>query len=179
MLILIDEVDARSEETWPYESFFSLLDVNLDSSKAFVFVLVGSTTTGMQGMVRAIEQRSKGKDLLDRVPVDRRFEIPELSLEDKCVIFASQVVAAAVSSGRQIRYIEKLALYYVLSNRDLQSPRQLRDLAVSASQRAAAEEDRLKYDDLFFSGDYRNQDFWVDHQAVTGELSNSFVRIDE
>jgi DNA replication protein DnaC len=53
-LCLIDEVDARASESWTYEEFFSLLDINLSSDRATVFILIGSLSTGMQGMIKNI-----------------------------------------------------------------------------------------------------------------------------
>lgn len=178
LLCLLDEIDARADESWPYEECFSLLDLNLEPNRAAVFVLIGSAASGMAGMVRSMGSRQKGQDLLDRVPVGHRFEIPQLELEDRAVIVASQVLEAAAGRGQIVREIERLALYYALKSRDLQSPRQLRDLAVSAIQRVASDDNRLKYDDLFHRGDSRNQEFWVDHSEAAAGLSNTFTRID-
>jgi len=38
-LCMIDEVDSRSAETWPYEEFFSCLDWNTKEEKHIVLVL--------------------------------------------------------------------------------------------------------------------------------------------
>lgn len=178
-LCLLDEIDARSQEKWPYEECFSDLDLNLAGTRSVVFVLIGSSPSGLQGMVQQMLDRSKGKDLLDRVPAANRFEIPELTIEDRAVVIASQVISAARTRGEVVRSIEKLALYYALKNQELRTPRQLRELAVNAVGRMSSGDDRLKFDDLFARGDNRDKEFWVRNQEVAGELSNIFLRVDE
>ena len=178
VLCLLDEIDARADETWPYEESFSLLDLNLDRNRAAVFVLIGSDAVGMEGMVQAMLSRTKGQDLLDRVPVGNRFEIPGLELQDRIVIVASQVLDAAAARGHTLREIEKFALYYAVKNRNLRSPRQLRDLSFAAMQRVAGNDDRLKYDDLFHRGDTRNQEFWMQNSVAAASLANTFVRVE-
>ena len=178
ILCLIDEIDARADETWPYEECFSFLDANLQQDHSVVYVLIGSSAAGMEGMIQNMVRRNKGTDLLDRVPVNNRFEIPPLSLHDRVVIVASQVMAAGQCRGQVIREIERLALYYTLKNKEIQTPRQLSDLATTAIQRVSAQDDRLKYDDLFHRGDNRNQLFWVAHHQAAGELSNTYVLIE-
>ena len=110
--------------------------------------------------------------------MSRRCVNPAPTLEDKAVIVASQVRDAAALRGEPVEEVERLALYYALTDESLQMPRQLRDLAVAAGLNLPAGERRLKYDDLFFRGDSRSKLFWVQHQAAAGELSNFFVRLD-
>ncbi len=177
MLCMIDEVDARLGEDWPYQELFSYLDLNLLPDKVIVFVLVGSSEAGVEGLARAIRSRPKGADMLDRVPADRRFEIPALTQQDRVIVVASQVLDAAAERKQSVEWLEKLALYYILSSDHLSSPRQLRDLAVTAVQRLGLDEDRLKYDDLFFRGDSTNQIFWTDHQSVAMSFAGRFIRL--
>lgn len=177
VLCLLDEIDARSEEAWPYEECFSDLDLNLSDSRTVVFVLIGSSSSGMQGMLRGMVGRSKGQDLLDRIPAGNRFEIPALSLEDRVVVVVSQVLSAARRRGQRFSEIERLALYYTLKNSDLRTPRQLRELAVSGVERMSAGDGRLKYDDLFARGDNRDKLFWVSNQDAAAELSNTFLKV--
>ena len=51
-ICLIDEVDAKPDEPWPYEALMPFLDVNLERGGGIVFVLAGSsgsTIDGVQG----------------------------------------------------------------------------------------------------------------------------------
>lgn len=176
-LCMIDEVDARSDQNWPLEVAFAAMDLNLDPTRSAVMVLVGSSGAGLQALSRSLTLRSKGTDLLDRIPMDRRFEIPAMMLEDRLVIFASNVLESAVASGHTVSSIEKLALYFVLKNDEYNSPRQLRNLAAAAVGRMNADEFRLKYDDLFFKGDRANQLFWVKYQSVASDISNQYISL--
>jgi predicted ATPase len=177
LICLLDEVDARGDETWPYEEAFSLLDLNLAPDRVAVFVLVGSHPGGMDAMAGAIKGRSKGTDMLDRVPASHRFDIPAPTLGDRIAIVTGQVLEAARLRGEPVEEVEKFALYYVLRDGGLETPRQLRDLAVAAVQHLPAGETRLKYDDLFYRGDTRGKDFWSGHAAAARALSDRFVRI--
>jgi len=178
-LCLLDEIDARADELWPYEEMLSTLDINRTSPQGIVIVLVGSHAEGLESMAAGIHERWKGKDLLDRIPADRRFEIPPPMLEDKVMVIASQVREAARLRGTHVVEIEKMLLYYALANQDLHSPRQLSDLARDAVKRLSASDDRLRYDNLFEAGNIRNQRFFAEHLAAANELSGVFVRIDD
>jgi len=185
VLCLLDEIDARVDEDWPYEEIFPSLDLNRESSHNVVFVLIGSRGEGREGMIARIKERPngaerpKGKDLIDRVPADRRFEIPPPTLEDKAMIVAGHVTEAAKLRGAQVKEIEKMLLYYILCNEDLKSPRQLSDLARDTVRRLSIKEDRLRYDNLFEDGDTRNQRFFAAHLDAANELSGTFVRVEE
>jgi hypothetical protein len=174
-LVMIDEIDSRSDEDWPYEEIFPSLDLNLKDDRSIVFVLVGSLAAGIQGMTQNMLIRRKGKDLLDRVPVAHRFEIPAATIEDRACIFATHVQQTAISRGEEVKEIEKLAIYYALTNPGLQSPRQLRDLAKAAVSRMTSGESRLRYDNLFFSADRKNQTFWVEHLHAVEKLSEIYL----
>lgn len=178
-LCLIDEVDGRSDEAWPYGELLGLLDQNLRATQPVVVVLVGSSGAGLNAMVRGIERRDKGVDLIDRIPVASRFEIPPLTPEDRLVVVASQVVDAAKKRGHSIAEIERLALFYSLVTPEIQTARQLRELAVAAVQRVGSSEQKLRYDDLFAKGDRRNQQFWTRHQDAAEALGDLFAAIEE
>jgi len=177
-LCLLDEIDARADEEWPYDALFSRLDLNKEpGNPGIVFVLIGSKAEGLQGMAQKMKARFKGQDLVDRIPVDRRFEIPPPTLADRAMVLASNVISAASSRGTQVLELEKFMLYYALVNDDLRSPRQLSDLARDSVLRLSASDDRLRYDHLFEAGDSRNQVFWSTHLSAASELAGHFVRV--
>jgi hypothetical protein len=180
VLCLIDEIDARADEAWPYQEIFPMLDLNLSADHTFVFVLIGSSQAGIEGLAMSMAH-DKGKDLLDRIPADRRFEIPQMTMEDKVLVVASHLekeLYARTQRQSEIE-IEKLALYYILVNQEIQSPRQLRDLAITAIQRVPSQEHRIRYDDLFFRGDRRKQDFWIRHQPAAEQLSEQYIYVEK
>jgi len=174
-LVLVDEIDARTGEAWPYERIFSYLDGNLLPTRQRVFVLAGSCQGGIRAMVDLIISRPKGPDLLDRIPDDRRFEIPALCREDRAAIFATNVGKAAATRRMRISQIEKLAVYYVVVSEN--SSRQLRDLAYSAVSRLKAADDRVCFDDLFRRGEQSSHTFCSAHQLAVERLANRWVEI--
>ena len=115
---------------------------------------------------------------MDRVPISNRFEIPPMILEDKVAIIASHI-RNALRSRAQPPQIEKFALYYIMVNEDLSSPRQLRDLAITAAQRVPNIEFRVRYDDLFPRGDHRNQRFWIQQQRAVAELTDTYIQVED
>jgi hypothetical protein len=174
VLCLLDEIDARSTDDWPYDKCFSKLDLNLKPDRQVVFVLIGSTQTSVSTMANAIAQRYKGKDLLSRIPLNQNtFEIPAPDFEDSVVMVMSQLVA---SLGERLRSVEKLALFYVLCNESLRnSPRQLGEFATAAAARLEQGEKRLRYHHLFRPGDDAQYEFRSTHG---GKLLEGLKNVD-
>jgi hypothetical protein len=175
-LCLLDEIDARADEDWPYDECFADLELGQSRKigRTVVFALVGSHPKGMQGMLEAMIRRRHGRDLVDRIPIGNRFEIPPPTLEDRAVAF----VSCLVSASREVRQVEQLALYHVLSSPDLGTLRQLRDLAVAVIERRGDSDERVRYYDLFEKYDPRQRQPWLDNQQLADELSNKFLLIE-
>lgn len=129
-LCLLDEIDARADEDWPYDVCQADLELRQSRKdrRAIVFVLVGSHRAGLAGMLEAMRKRYKGPDLVDRVPIGNRFELPALTLEDRAVAFVCELASSGREQGHQVRQIERLALYYALTNPAMSTLRQLREL---------------------------------------------------
>jgi hypothetical protein len=177
VLCLIDEIDARNEESWPYDLLFTYLDLNLEPDNKVVFVIVGSSQLGVESLARYIRTRIKGVDLMDRVPDDNFISIPQASGLDKIVFFVKHLVRATVETNKDINEIEKLALYYIIKSDKYNTPRQIRELAYQSVYRVPQDDNRFKYDHLFNSGDRNNQQFYVDKQEAANRLSNLFIQI--
>ena len=169
---------ARSEENWPYEDIFPYLDLNINSKKLIVFVLIGSSRDGVEGLSSSIQSRTKGKDLIDRIPDDHRFSIPPLDKMDKMTLVLVQISVASAIRGNKITSIEKFALYYIITNDKLHSPRQLRDISIAAVQRIPAGETRLRYTDIFDRNDKTVHRFWHENETIVESLSEVFVNIE-
>jgi pimeloyl-ACP methyl ester carboxylesterase len=178
-LCLIDEVDAKSDETWPYEVLLPYLDAGADRSAQFVFVLAGSSGSSLVDMKKQIASRPKGTDLLTRIPVGNEYEIPPMNLGDRVLIALSQFRQAGKETGREIQAVEKLGLYYIALNSRLSNARQLRELAVRAVERLSGSEDRVKYDHLFGAGDPENKAFWMQSLPAAADLANRFVALED
>jgi hypothetical protein len=177
VLFLVDEVDARSTEKWPLEDIFPSLDVNSSSGSQVVFVLVGSEGGSRNDMENRLGQRSKGVDLVDRIPVTNRFDIPSLSLGDKIAMIAGGVSNTAAAAGTSISEIEKLAVLYLVCTGSGATSRQLSEAVKRAVKRVAFGETRLHYDDLFHSGDRANQEFYVHNRSQADQLLGRYVAL--
>ena len=178
-LCLIDEVDAKPDEAWPYEVLLPYLDASADRGAQFVFVLAGSSGFSLVEMKKRIASRPKGTDLLTRVPAGNEYEIPPMNLGDRVLVVLSQFRKAGREVNREVKEVEKLSLYYVALNSRLANARQLRELAVRAIERLPTGEDRIKYDHLFGAGDPENKAFWIQSLPAAAELANRFVTMED
>jgi hypothetical protein len=177
-LCLIDEVDAKPNETWPYEILLPYLDAAVAESARTVFVMAGSSGFDLLGMKERMRSRPKGNDLLSRIPAENQFVIPVMSFGDRILIVLSQFLSAGKEIGREIRAVEKLGLYYIAVNPKLMNARQLREFAVRAVERVPPGDDRVKYDNLFAPGDPENKRFWLEVASIAQDLANKFVTIE-
>jgi hypothetical protein len=178
-LCLIDEVDAKPEETWPYEVLLPYLDANTDRGAQFVFVLAGSSGSSLVEVKKQIASRPKGADLLTRIPAGNEYEIPPMNLGDRVLVVLSQFRQAGREVGREVKAVEKLGLYYVALNSRLANARQLHELAVRTIERLPTSEDRVKYDHLFGAGDPENKAFWMQSLPAAADLANRFVTLED
>jgi pimeloyl-ACP methyl ester carboxylesterase len=178
-LCLIDEVDAKPKEAWPYEVLLPYLDASADRGAQFVFVLVGSSDSSLVEMKKRIASRPKGADLLSRIPAGNEYDIPPMNLGDRLLVVLSQFRQAGRETGREVQAVEKLGLYYIALNSRLANARQLRELAVRAIERLPTGEDRVKYDHLFGAGDPENKAFWMQSLPAAVDLANRFVMLED
>lgn len=176
-ICLVDEVDAKPDEPWPYEALMPFLDVNLERGGGVVFVLAGSSGATINEFRDRIRGRPKGADVLSRVPDANAWEISPMDAGDRILVALSQMLGAADELNRRLTEVEKLARYYVASAEHLANARQLREFAVRAVARGSQSNDRIRYDDLFDSGDPENKRFWVGAMPGAQALENSFIHI--
>ncbi len=176
-LRLVDEIDAKAHEAWPYAILLPHLDASVERDAPFVFVLAGSSSSGVQEFKQHIASRPKGADVLSRIPEGNEYEIPPLGIGDRVLIALNQLRQAGEETAREVRAVEKLALYYVALHDRLSNARRLREFAVRVVERMPATDDRIKYDHLFDPGDPDNKDFWLRWRSVATELTNRFVRL--
>jgi len=178
-LCLIDEVDAKPKEVWPYEVLLPYLDANVDRGAHFAFLLAGSCGSNLIEIKNRIASRPKGADLLSRIPAGNEYEIPPMNLRDRVLVVLSQFRQAGQEVGRQVQAVEKLGLYYVALNSRLANARQLRELAVRTIERLPTSEDRVKYDHLFGAGDPENKAFWMQSLPAATDLANRFITLED
>lgn len=175
-LCLVDECDARPDESWPYEVLMPYLDTNLSGGHV-VFVLAGSSGFSLEGMKQRMSTRNKGNDVLSRIPTENQFVVAPMSFGDRVLIVLSQFLNAAKKTGHDIRSVEKLGLYYIAVDSKLANARQLQEFATRAVERVPRGDDRIKNDHLFAPGDPENKRFWMEVSKVARELVNSYVQV--
>ena len=178
-LCLVDEVDAKPDEPWPYEALMPFLDASATEGFRFAFVLAGSSGSSLEEMKRAMASRPKGSDILSRVPTDNEYSIPPMGVGDRLLVVLSQFRQAGKQMGHEVREVEKLGLYYVALNPRLSNARQLREFAVRCAERVLPGDDRLKYDSLFHPGDLENKLFWTQALESAGALVDSFLLVED
>jgi pimeloyl-ACP methyl ester carboxylesterase len=179
LLCLIDEVDARPNESWPYEALLPYLEPVAGEPRSRTFVLAGSSASNLREMKERLEARPKGPDLVSRIPASHEFTVPPLTTEDRMAVVLVQLDGAARELGRSVREVEKLALYYVITSDRFASPRQLRELAVRCVERLPPGDDRIKYDHFFAPGDPENKAFWLASRPAHAGLVDAFLAITE
>jgi TolB-like protein/Flp pilus assembly protein TadD len=177
VVCLVDEVDAHPSETWPYESLLPALEPSALPEHRRVFCLAGSGGANLEEFAQSIAARPKGADLLSRIPSNHRYTVPPLQPGDKLLVASSQMLLAAANEGRTVREVEKFALFYLATKRELSSARQLRAIAVESARRIPPGEDRLRYDHLFTAGDPENKRFWNENRDARVELADRFVSV--
>jgi hypothetical protein len=178
-LCLIDEVDAKFKEAWPYEVLLPYLDASVDRGAQFVFVLAGSSGSSLTQIKEHIASHPKGTDLLTRIPAGNEYEIPPMNLGDRVLVVLTQFRQVGREMGREVQAVEKLGLYYVALNSRLVNARQLRELAVRTIERLPKSEDRVKYDHLFGAGDPEKKAFWMHSLPAAAELATRFVMLED
>jgi hypothetical protein len=176
-LCLIDEIDAKLGEPWPYETLLPYLDLATEGASRPVFVLAGSSGSCLYEMKKKIANRPKGTDVLSRIPSGNEYSIPPMGIGDRVVVALAQSALAGKRLKREVKAIEKLGLFYITLDPKLSSPRQLSEFAVRCVERMPDGEDRIKYDFLFDPGDPENKEFWMNTLSIAEDLANKFVII--
>lgn len=162
VLVLLDEIDARSGEDWPYGLLLPYLDANTRRSDPIVYLMAGSSGSSFDEFRDSIAARPKGSDLLSRTPESNRVEVAPLDLGDRVLLAVGHLLGAAAARGSQVRAVERGALYYVAVTPYLRNARQLAEFAARTAGRMPTGEDRVKFDHLFAAGDPENKRFWAD-----------------
>jgi phosphoserine phosphatase len=179
-LCMIDEVDGRKGEDWPYDVIYKKLDLNeLEDRAAVVFVLIGSSGGTVTKLGEMIRSRYKGKDMIDRIldSTQHCAEIPAMGVGDSVGVYASKILEAAETGGKTIREVEKFAAFHaVLAFR---TPRQIKLLADQIVRRIPLGHTQVVYDHHFEPGDNANKAFRDQHSDVASAFGKQTLRISE
>ena len=178
-LCLIDEIDSKLEQSWPYEALLPIVETKGGNKFGRVFILAGSTGQRIEDMEKIILSRPKGRDPMSRIPSNNKYSLPAMSPEDRMIVAALQIRRIGLETGRDVRYVEKLALYYMALNPKLDSARQVREFVARCLERIPLKDERVKYDHLFEPGDARNKEFWLLAKSQAPQLMGRFVAIED
>ena len=176
-LCLIDEIDAKLGESWPYEVMLPYMDAAASRGGRCVFITAGSSGSSLSEMKKGIASRPKGADLLSRIPWGNEYSVPPMSFGDRILVTLSQFIQTSKGIGRDVTEVEKMALLYITLNPKLSSARQLSEFAVRCVERMQPSDDRIKYDNLFDPGNPENKAFWMKTHVVADQLVNSFIAL--
>lgn len=179
-LCLIDEVDGRKGEDWPYDLFYKKLDLNESEGRSpVVFVLIGSSGGTAIKLGEVIRERFKGNDMVDRILESGQHcaEIPPMGAGDSVCVYASKILEAASASKKTIQEIETFAAFHAVLT--CRTPRQLKLLADQAVRRIPAGHTQVCYDHHFEPGDKSNKTFWNVHSDVAAMFGKQTFRISE
>lgn len=179
-LCMIDEVDGRKAEDWPYDAIYKKLDLNeVGDRPPVVFVLIGSSGGTVSRLADIIQLRYKGKDLMDRVlKSDQHWaEIPAMGVGDTVCVYASKILEAAEQMSKSIRYVEKFAAYHAVLKGG--TPRQIKLLADQAVRRVPKGHTQVLYDNHFEAGDKSNRAFRDQHSEVATAFGSQTFRISQ
>src|SRR5207245_5845169 len=133
-LCLVDEIDAKPAESWPYETLLSALEPK-EGRIYTSFILTGSSTSGIDQMKRRLASRPKGDDVLSRIPVTNEFVIPSLGPGDLMLVSLAQLRHAGRGMGRTVNGEEELGLSDLCSHTRFSNARHLRTLHVRRDTR--------------------------------------------
>ncbi len=177
-LCWVEEVDAKSDQEWPYDELFPRLPLETDVNRTvFVFTGSGRANDSLDSFTKGIEGRHKGKDVLTRTSLDRTV-VPVADPLDR-VMIACSVVARALAekspSNREGFHIEKLALLYFASAPEQGSTRVLSECVFKTIDRILREGQsalgiRVRYNHIFESGSPARDAFLNSSQIAPNDL---------
>ncbi len=176
-LCFLDEIDAHPDQAWPYETLLPYLEPPVPRRYPTAVCLAGSGGQSLEEMTKQIRGRSKGTDLLSRIPNGNEFVVGPLEVGDRILVAIVQLLLASHEEGHTVHEIEKLALYYLAATPAFASARQLRSRAAQCAQRIPPAEETIRYDYLFRAGDPENKRFWSESGPILEGLAEAFVRV--
>jgi ATPase family associated with various cellular activities (AAA) len=177
LLCLLDEVDSQTPHTTDYTPIFPVLRWRQEKGRHSTFILVGSTTDGVNSLDAEIRGRAKGPDLM-RFVTDL-IAIPDYTMWDRLAIFVGSAAEEARKTGKTLTAIEKLALYYVAVVAGGSDAGSLSRLAKDAMSRVTSGDHRLMYDHLFdpLTDATARITFTAEHHKAVQPLIDRFLKV--
>jgi len=178
IICLIDEIDSKGGELWPYDTLLSVIDANKDTHYCLLWILIGSSQDTISNFKKSICQRNKGNDLITRIPAKNCIQLFLPTFEDSFLLILQVIKKKTRKRDLPIKSIEKFAIFYLLMTPKLSNARQLEDFILSGIERVSNSDNRLRYDDLFNTGDPENKEFWANYNDIYNEFKNQYILIE-
>ena len=156
----------------------SVIDANKDTPYCLIWILIGSSQDTITNFKKSLCQRNKGNDLITRIPAKNCIELSLPTFEDSFLLILQAIKKKTRKRNLPIKSIEKFAIFYLLMAPKLSNARQLEDFILSGIERVSESDNRLRYDDLFTTGDPENKEFWVYYKDIYDEFKNQYVLIE-
>lgn len=172
-MCLIDEVQSWGNEDWPFQTLLGHVGTRPRGAAPQVVILASSHGETLQDLRAHIGSRTMGVDVLNRIPVSHQWQIPPLSRNDRVIVGAAQLRMMA----RQVREVEKLALYYMALSGDIGSGHQLRDLVKAAVGRMPTGEKLACFSYFFAANDPAMLCWHKLGEIAGGGLTGQFTHI--
>jgi hypothetical protein len=178
LFCVIDEVDSLSEETWPYEILLPNVSPDSTAIHPRVYILIGSTPPGLEALMARMRARAKGADLLDRIPSNQHFTMPEATSQDRAITFVNAALSAAAGRVERLTEVELFVLFFVMKTQEWRSPRQIAELARQAVGRLNPGDSGLRFHHLFEGIDYRRgAEFFASNKAASEALGGILIPV--
>ncbi len=181
-LCMIDEIDGKPDEAWPFSDIYKSLDWNdtdIIKGRTFpiVFVLIGSSTCDPKDLRLVISKGHKGKDLIDRIADTTEYcvHVPPLEVGDGICVYVSKLLEAASKAHTTVTHVSRFAAYHAALSA-LSSPRQIKMLADHAVERARGSR-VIQFDHHFDAEDDSKSRFLEEHRSAKAELGSSQIDI--
>jgi hypothetical protein len=179
-LVLFDEVDVSTADLAFYNETFQILERN-ETAHNRTCALVGSLDGGFSAVASSLKAREpKCRDFAGRIIENNCFDVPELDVFDRLAVLAGQMQKSMTNIPREFWRIEKLAVYFIFSNQNLNTSRTLRNLYGPAIKRFKERggEKGILFQDLFEPGELTAKMFFADHRSLIAPLHDTYVHFE-
>jgi len=175
IICLIDEIDSKSNESWPFEKLRPFLDANLNKDFTLICLLIGSSGTTVQELKSHLSKSHKGNDIISRIPAQNYLDLYSPTTSDKFLLIIELTKKISIESKKLICSIEKFAFLYLSQIPEFGNPRQIKDLLRRVIQRIDNNETKLYYDHFFLAGDSKRYRFWDYFKDKYNRYENQFI----
>lgn len=156
-LIFIDEITSRPE--WPFTAIKTLMDKMEQEHLPVTLVLAGSYGNSVDELEDYLESQNKnqGTDMIKRTKgFLKKYSLPDHTVQGRIVIALSCIKQVGKTAGREMKSVEKSALYRVALTPHLKDAGVIKNYVTKAIQLHKRRD--IKYQDMF-QNDQEKEEF--------------------